>query len=427
MEEKIKSIYINIVTGDAFGSVLEGLSKGHIKSIIGHGKNPGSYIEPDRITIKNRKWRKSGLYTSISQLMLITALTMKRKEFNRTEFMTRIQAATDLEGVEYGIFRHPGPVEKTFIEKEKNTLFFPSDCKIPSSRIIPSSTPLVFINKGRSSDINRILSFATIFTNDPLTTGGLLVYTALVYHFLFNKDLVKDIKIESVEVIRQTLNHLDDNSSLLFKYGYNPMTIINEVNRYLNIMELIKEINENHKVEQIICSELNKTLKTPVKRASIDNPLSVLTYSLHLAGSCLNPESASMEAAIEGGAASSLGSITGALSASIYGNKAVNDTLLKNIENRKRIIKIIDSLADMNIKEQLLDEFIESEVSLTKNEILQNTSLVKNLKQKQNKKLTRKEKEKRLTDHVVESWTKSDKAKWRKQKKSIEKQKHKKI
>jgi ADP-ribosylglycohydrolase len=427
MEEKIRSTLINIITGDAFGSVLEGQSRGHIKSILKKGNIPSGFIEPDKSVIKNRKWRKPGLYTSISQFMLITALTIGRKGFNRRKFLETVRNSSDLEDSEYGIFRHPGQMEKGFIERGEGADTASSNRVIPSSRIISSSTPLVFTPKGEFPELSDIVSFSTMFTNDPVTIAGVLIYTTLTCRFLCSEDVTKDIKQESANIIRQVRNHADDNSSLLFEQGLNPLNIIKDIDRYHHIMESIIGIDENDTAEEIICKELNKTLKTPVKKASIDHPLLLLPYSLHLTARSTNPPTAAIEASMEGGASSSLGAITGALSALIHGKSAVNDILLKNIENRKRILKIIDEITDKNIKKGLIDEFLESEASLTQNEILEYRSRVKNLKQKEKKSLTRKEKEKRLTDHVVESWTKTDKAKWKKQKKKIEKQTHKKI
>ncbi len=427
MEEKIKSVLINIIIGDAFGSILEGLSKGHIKSLCQREMLSSGFIEPDRTIIKNRKWRKPGLYTSISQFMIITALSMGRKGFNRSGFLEKIRISLNEEDSTSGIFRHPGPVEKSVMENAGVADISSGKSIISTARIIPSSVPLIFTQKGRLPDIRDILSYVTIFSNDSLTAAGILIFTALIYHFLFRKCEIKEIKQESIEIIAQTRKNVDLNSPLLFKLGLNPLNIIKDIDRYLHILESMREINENDAVEKIICSELNKTMKTPVKRASIDNPLALLPYSLHLAVKNQNPHNASMEAAMEGGAASSLGAITGALTASILGKSAVNEILLKNIENRKRILKITDSIADMNIKEQLFYEFITTEASLTRNEILEYHSRIKNLKEKQKKNLTRREKENKLTGHVVESWTKTDKAKWKKQKKKINKQSHKKI
>ena len=77
---------------------------------------------------------------------------------------------------------------------------------------------------------------------------------------------------------------------------------------------------------------------------------------------------------------------------------------------------VLDALAAGAVSPEALDDFIRSEASLTGKEQEELKARLRHTKKKQRSgPRTRAEKEKELARHVVESWTKYDRARWKKE------------
>ncbi|RPI89409.1 MAG: ADP-ribosylglycohydrolase family protein, partial [Spirochaetales bacterium] len=64
--DKNTGILLGALTGDALCTPLEGLSAGHIRSVLGH---IGDYADPEpALKGKMDRWRKPALYSSLSQM-----------------------------------------------------------------------------------------------------------------------------------------------------------------------------------------------------------------------------------------------------------------------------------------------------------------------------------------------------------------------
>ncbi len=74
----------------------------------------------------------------------------------------------------------------------------------------------------------------------------------------------------------------------------------------------------------------------------------------------------------------------------------------------------MDSVLKEKITEEIIQDFISGEASLSAKETEEKNAKLKHVKIKIKKKKSRHEMEKELSNHVVESWTKFDRAKWRK-------------
>ena len=77
MGDVTSAIILSVIAGDALGSPLEGMSRGHIKSCFGP---LSGYADPEpALKGKMDRWKKPGLYSSISQFMLMLGMSCSGK------------------------------------------------------------------------------------------------------------------------------------------------------------------------------------------------------------------------------------------------------------------------------------------------------------------------------------------------------------
>jgi hypothetical protein len=87
-----------------------------------------------------------------------------------------------------------------------------------------------------------------------------------------------------------------------------------------------------------------------------------------------------------------------------------------SIVNKKRLSAMISRIAEDKNKASMISEIYDSEPGLTSKEIEEHRAKNRNNPVSREKKIkTRGEIESELSKHVVESWTKVDKAKWKKE------------
>ena len=117
MDTSARNVILATVIGDALGSAVDGLGKGHIRA---HFREIHDYIDPEpALKGKMDLWRKPGLYSSISQFMLLCAMAAARRGPCRDAFIRLCADASGSgnTGSGFGIFRNPDAVEKNFIAR----------------------------------------------------------------------------------------------------------------------------------------------------------------------------------------------------------------------------------------------------------------------------------------------------------------------
>ncbi|MFC1670607.1 ADP-ribosylglycohydrolase family protein [Spirochaetota bacterium] len=404
-----KNILLNVIIGDALGNSFNGLGEAHIRATL---KDINGYIDASpALKGKMFKWRKPGLYSSISQFMVILAAVLLKRKFNIDDFCNHILSSPKLDKCKFGIFRNPGNAEQNFIIGKDND----AEAYIPCSRLIPITTPLAFKSELLSEKILNTISFIKLFTKDHYTISGALLYvTLLAQTGELNKAHKKQATLieKSIKVNNDILNELGSISHSIFSLGLNPDNIISASQKYSHTLIQISQTDDEINAEKIICSNLNDILKTPVKRANVNNPLSILTYSIFLMNQYLSSPLASLlHIAQKGGASSALSSVSGALAGTFLNSEFTPKNLINNLINRKRVINIIEQVNKNRVSEIALEDFIKTEANLTIKENEELNAKLKHIKPK--KKKANKKKELDLSKHIVESWTKIDKAKWR--------------
>ncbi|MCP4130251.1 MAG: hypothetical protein GY754_04650 [bacterium] len=418
MKEQIKAILLNTIIGDALGTPLNGLGKAHIKATL---KAINDYTDPaPALKGKMDRWKKPALYSSISQFMLLLALSHCQKGSLIHNFKKNIASSPEIGENKFGIFRYPGITEQNFLsslQKEPGEYIQNSS---PCSGIIPILTPLAAANRPGFSkqDLETAISIITAFTSDLSTITGAFLFLALIKKLQAAGECspwhIIDLALEAKNQVREVL---ESHPGIIFDSGLNPETTIETLNRYGNILKNISTETDTNKAEVIIYSDVNKTLKTPVTRATINNPLALIPFSIYLAGKYgENPDSALFKIASQGGETAALTAMAGAVIAGLSGPEPVPEALITNLVNRKKLLSTIEAIVEQKISGNLVNNFIQTESTLTIKNFEELAAKTKHKKTKQKGKKSRKDNISDLSNHVVESWTKLDKAKWKKEK-----------
>ena len=403
-----------MIAGDALGSAVDGMTRGHIRA---HFRSITGYIDPEP-ALKNRleSWRKPGLYSSISQMMLMLAMSCTRRGVCAESFRRAAASSPEVAGYDYGIFRYPGAVERAFILAMKDPRQNRQTTEQPCARVIPVTTFLSFRNNSVADHILDVTAAVRLFTLDYSTLACALIYSSLL-RGLASGALSRDHPMQaSAEAATGVAGAVDDNSSAVFAGGVNPGTLIGELRSEIGLLGEMASSPATGAAEEIIVSRVNRKLKTPVTRATVNLPSALFPYALAVSTLAAADATAPAAAVQEGGSTAALAAMAGALGAARGGCLGQDDPLVRNLVNRKKVLALVDALAAGAVSPEALDDFIRSEASLTGKEQEELKARLRHTKKKQRSgPLTRAEKEKELARHVVESWTKYDRARWKKE------------
>lgn len=416
----IKKTLTSVLIGDALGSAVDGMTRGHIHS---HFKTITGYIDPEP-ALKNKLelWRKPGLYSSMAQMMIIMAMACPRRGPCAEAFRSAIASSPEVAGCDFGIFRYPGAVERSFIQRMKDQARHPQTPEQPCARIIPIMTFLSFRNNSTLDHLIDTMTAVRLFTHDLSTIAAALIYTSLLRTAASGGKAQSGPIEASIDAAAAVADAIESNSAAIFDASINPGTLIREVRAYINLLNDIASAENLASAEKIIISQVNASLKTPVTRATVNLPLVLFPYALALA-SLAPPGTAPLLSAVsEGGSTAALAAMAGAVWS--CGNDAPQQTdcLVMNLVNRRKVLALIDALCGGAVAPEVMDDFIRSEASLTAKEQEELGAKLKHVKKKLKKPpTTRAEKEKELARHAVESWTKYDKARWKKERRRHDK------
>lgn len=412
--ENIKNILIAIAAGDASGYIFEGMKKAHIKSVFREIK-PFPDPEP---ALKNNmhKWKKPGLYSSITQFMLLNGASIEKKSWNRDKFRKMVKDSPELPGLEHSYFRNPDPAGRKFISFLKNHQEqTESPLTLPSSAVIPSSIPIILSSSDDENLISSVISYSMLFTIDPGTAASAVAFNLLIKDII-KSDRQKGLHEISAHSLTKTADFAQNHEDIIFRSGINPDYIISRLIFLRDILLKTAGLEKINECEETICREAEKTAVNRITRASINLPEILLPYAVSIAARCSNPEDVFVTAAYEGGSSSSLTSIAGSIASAFYGD-ITPEKILAGIVNRKKLLLLIELIQSEKGRNTVFEEMNRSEPPLTlKEEEEYNSKNRKNPDRKAGKKpKTRKDAEAEIAKHVVESWTKIDKAKWKKE------------
>jgi ADP-ribosylglycohydrolase len=420
MNHSAYDIMLPAVAGDALGTPFEGMGRGHIESCFG---SLSGFADPEPgLRGRMERWKKPGLYSSISQFMLLLAISCCRRGPCAEAFAHCMSSSRALAESGYGIFRYPDAAESSFIAACTEQHQAAAQSSSPSTRIIAALAPLSLRDNAPPEMLADTVSFLRLFTADRQTIAAGLLYVFLLGELITGASAGTDPVGEASRLSAQLQTMVSSEyPALVFASGVSPDALASELRVLAGLLSLIRAADSIRTAEDIICSHLNKTLKNQITRATINIPAALVPFAVSFSALHGDDDDILYRAAAEGGSSSSFTAIVGSLSASRRGMEAVPDGLLQGLVNRKRIASIVDSLVDGSPAPALAEEFIRSEASLTAKAEEEHHARIKHIKKKPDKKVpSRTDRERALARHVVESWTKLDKAKWKKERKQRE-------
>ena len=421
MEEALKKVLISAVIGDALGRPCEGLTKGHLKE---HGNLSDDFIDPHPLLKgKMERWTMPGLYSSQAQLMFITAFSSLKAFFDPDVFFGLSLMGIEKGPGEYGIFRNPPFFVRSFLKRLSDQEQIKTGNRINSAGFLPVLFPVALYARSRKKLMLDVISFASIVQADHSLTAAALSLSCFL-HGLLCGERPADGEVMSAAVQNNSIvcSEMDGIAPEIFKMGMNPASLTDQLLRLGRILESLSGCTDLDRGEKIICDKVNESLKTPVTRATVDHPFTIYPFVQLMVGSgqC-QPDGLLHFCARLGGSSSTLTSIAGIISAALFDENPYPPSLKNGLVNRKLIFSLAESLSRGAVAVNLADEFITAEAGLTKTEIDQRNAKLKHTRSRSTKTSdSYADRHERLSKHVVESWTKIDKARWKKERKKLE-------
>ncbi len=410
MNSNLSEIILSMAAADALGSSFEGFTRAHIEANI---KDFTDYPDPSKLLTRDfSRWRKPGLYTSITQTALLLILSSTR---GRIQLHALKQLFSSPESSPE-FLRNTDPTERSFAASGGDA---PSTQ--PSARVCALLTPLA----GNSPDLKEVLmsaiSFARHYTEDLYTIAGAGLHVLTVSSLINNTEHgILSISEASMAMTSYFADFIKTSPHIVFNEGLNPDQLEKILMIYQTIIKNSLQAVTLKEAEDIICKTANLHLKTPVKRPSINHPLTLIPLSLFLTSMGTRmPEGTAgqtvVNAAAQGGSSSAAASITAAYLTALKCPSPIPENFLEKLVNKKTVSAAADSIAQSAKLPFTISEFIHSESKLTAKAQSELTSKLKHQKAKPVRKKISRSIESDIAHHVVESWTKTDKARWKKQ------------
>lgn len=416
--DKLSGALWGAVIGDALGALFEGMSKAHVRAVF---KTVSEFVDPfSGLKGKEDRWKKPGLYTAPSQMMMLFGIAAPWRK-KATDIQSIVARAASIGEGEWRIFRHPDILLRDFIERsrafEDKGIFADGTQRgmISPSIFLPllSSPPNIL------RDCNRIITqHARLFTADEFAIASLVIALCIALR-LTEEDIAQNELMECIiECAHSTFNWFSNHTVELFAMRINPESFIEKTRICVGSLEAIRQAQSIEEAETRICAHAASHYPHHITRASINHPLLVFPFACaqFFFGHHYTPH-AIFTAAGEGGASGLLASMVGILTGAHAGVSSLPQNLRETVINKSEIGRLIAAISENRQMDNELEKFFQSEASLSRKETEERNAKLKHVKHKEKKKTPPANQEERLTRHVVESWTKLDRAKWKKQKK----------
>jgi len=392
---RLTQILHSIIIADAIASPLDNLSAEHIHNVFG---TIHDYTDPTpALKHKLHVWKKPGLYTALSQYCIIlSAINAQLTTYSHKHILNFISSLGDSSS----IFRHP----QGFLQH----LNSPYDA--PTAELLICIPALFFLNKqNANSIIHFILSHNT---NPAVCVSSLFVYM-LIEEIIQRQFIALDGAVLQ-QTAETTLQFTHTHSSALFDNGGNPQNIIEAAKDLYSMMMQLPLGNKLTHFTSHCLPFANRWSKNAYTRLTVNHPFALLPMALY----CIQTFDKELLFSLslhQGGKTSLLVPLAALIATAFYGDDIIPKNLIDTIVNKKRILQLLESLQNNSISINYLTEFFQNEKKLTQKEHEELESKLKHIAPKRPSSKQSKDSSKDITQHVIESWTKLDKAKWKKE------------
>ena len=405
MEDRIESALRNYVTGDALGSLFEGMSRGHIQS---HFKIISGYPDTEpALRNKMHLWKKPGLYSALSQMGILYAGFNSLSVCDADAVSAFIRDKGKILEGDTGVYRHPSRalahmLQKSFEGSASQNAGESGSCipMLSFSLLAPSMTmslsPVDVILYAGKCGIGILSSVGCVLALEILKAGA---FTEDSDPVLFALNCAEDFR-----------SYCGKHQPELFESGFNPDKVMECAAMYQGIFEKIQGMNAEASEKSIIDS-VNGYISYTVSRASVDHPLAILPFACAVVSSSERKEDCLFTSAKSGGCSGALSAMTGLLAGAFFGAD-VPPPLEESLINRKSVYDMLHKIASGSVTRDDIDSFFEGEIPLTRKESEERKAKSGASPDKDKGKIDITGREKILSRHVVESWTKLDRARY---------------
>lgn len=391
----------SIFAGDAIGSVFNGMSEGHIKANFSKEE---MFPDPLKALKKNESlWRKPGLYTSVSQLSLVGAFLSSMRRVSASDYLSVVRPRSESLSLPWGVFRHPDRATSFFIESSmKDGLSVPA---IPSVSLPSASAAAsVFHPNGFSrSDLIRLF---TSFTVDPFTVCACLIMAEVVHNQACRSAAVS--LFDAVSLIKGDIEIYP----VFFSRKINPESAEKSFDAFMRLFEKTAG-KDMISAAKLSADAVSSVSGQNVTRATVENPLSALAIAASAADNCEFFCAGTI--ARMGGCSSQIASLGGVFS--VLRGFDVPAQYFDNMVNKRNLLELFSCAESGRINTAVLNDFLAKEMPLSLKELEEFQKKQKTKEGSRGKTQSKHSTEdERLSRHVVESWTKTDKARYKKEK-----------
>jgi len=399
---------------DALSSPFQGMGRGHIAS---HFKIIEGFTDTkEALKDHPEKWRKSGLYTAYSQILFLLACCARKSGLSISDLHDIFEQGSLSPEEWKGIFRYPDRITAAFVERIIRPEL-PSEGVGGTAAVIYSVLLSLLASKKESSSVEmarRVL----LFTTDPCSIVGSIIFEKLVRMSL--NRVPNRFASEFTAVCQRCESAFDELLPWVFENGIDPLLVEKSLSYYKK-MALILESGEAS--ESSIVSLAGSVTKNSITRATVDMPLAMISFSIY----CVDKDRLNgsfFESMLRyGGNVQQLILLTGMLIADTTILKEEFGNLTDDLVNKTKITAGIKEVASGRFTDKQFWEFFASERKLSQKCVEELKSICKHGKKSKKptkpKKTQRMSIEEKLSQHVVSSWTKMDKARYKKEKRHV--------
>jgi hypothetical protein len=411
--ERVRSSLTGFIIGETLGSIYNGMSRGHIHS---HFRNTIGYPDPfDALKGHYERWRKPGLYGGIGQLSILEAIIGSVRPLDSDSIGRKIESFGKVLDVPSGVYREPGYFFEQYLAKIFRSEKTPNSEKIATAAIVPfavgSSISML------SYACPSVVSFVSFVSECGADIAGAVgsAITARILHRFFvenGDDNIVDLACVESEILAQEVS---GNQPELFNAGVNPDRILESALLFKDILLSIRGLKNLDEVEGKITQKLNSISKSPITRATVDLPYAILPFAFAIVD--IEEKDPVYVSAKKGGNTAILASITGMLAGALHVDRSPG-ILIDDLINRKNLFDLFEKISLGESSFQDAERFFNDEIGLTKKEMEERHARLKHIRDENRHTKPINDREGNLTRHIVESWTKVDKARWKKERRT---------
>lgn len=392
---KLTQMLHGIMIADALASPLDNLSAGHIRNVFGTIQD---YTDPAcALKHKLHLWKKPGLYTAISQYcVLLSVINIREHTYNHQHVVNFLFSLGDSNC----IFRHP----RGFLQH----LNSPYDA--PTAELLICIPTVFFLQK--QNPLSLIHFILTHNKNAAVCVSALFIYMLLEDITRLNLQALDGAVLQ--HTVENVLQFTHTYSSAIFDNGGNSHTIIQAAEDLHSMIQHMPHRSSLTQYTEYCLPFAHRWSKNTYTRLTVNHPFTLVPMALY----CIETnaiENVLYTAVHQGGTISLLVPLVAILATALYGYDCIPKHLMDTMVNKKRILQLLEGLQKNSISMEFISEFFQNEKNLTQKEQEELESKLKHVASKRPSSKKSQDAHKDMTQIVVESWTKLDKAKWKKE------------